>query len=420
MPEKLPHVVIVGAGFGGLQAALQLASARCYVTVIDRNNHHLFQPLLYQVATAGLSPGDIAIPIRHVLRRARNTEILMAEVTGVDTAEKKVLLESGRGIPYDYLILATGARHSYLGHEEWEPFAPGLKSISDATQIRGHILSAYEKAELETDPKRQQALLTIVIVGGGPTGVEMAGSIAELARKALKHEFRHFDPSHTRVILAEAGARILSGFPESLSKAARAELEKLGVDVRMGTRIEKISAKGVRMNGVELEASTVIWAAGVQPSKAASWLGIHSERDGRVPVDAHLNPQGHSKIFVIGDTAKVLDTDGHPLPGLAVVAMQQGRYVAKRIRARLSQKSRSVPFRYIDKGMLATIGRTFSVASIWRINVSGWFAWLIWVFVHIMYLVGFRNRVIVILDWMWAYVTYQRAVRLIVEDKPTR
>ena len=417
---ELPHVVIIGAGFGGLQAALHLANAQCRVTVIDRNNHHLFQPLLYQVATAGLSPGEIAVPIRHVLRNAKNIQVLMSEVIGVDKNEKTVLLEQGRSIPYDYLIIATGSRHSYFGHDDWEPFAPGLKSISDATKIRAHILCAYEQAELETDLKKQEALLTVVIVGGGPTGVEMAGSIAELARKVLKNEFHNIDPSKTRVILAEAGPRVLGGFPESLSSSAQKELEKLGVEVHVNTRIENIQQNGVRMNGENVEAHTIIWAAGVQASHAAEWLGIFSERDGKVPISPQMNIEGHSEIFVIGDTAKAIGADGKPLPGLAPVAMQQGRYVAKKLRALISRKAYSEPFHYTDKGMLATIGRTFSVASIWKLKVTGWIAWLIWVFVHIMYLIGFRNRVIVMLDWIWAYVSYQRAVRLIVEDKPTR
>ncbi|HZK75996.1 MAG TPA: NAD(P)/FAD-dependent oxidoreductase [Candidatus Kapabacteria bacterium] len=419
MPNSpdLPHIVIIGAGFGGLNAALHLRNAPCRVTVVDKNNHHLFQPLLYQVATAGLSPGDIAAPIRHVLRRAANTEVLMAEVTGIDAERKQVLLAEGNPISYDYLILATGARHSYFGHEEWAPFAPGLKSIADATGIRRRILRAYEEAELERAPSKRAMLLTIVIVGAGPTGVEMAGSIAELARLALKNEFRNFDPASTRVILAEAGPRILPGFPESLSHAARKKLEQLGIEVRTASRVEKISAHSVRMNGNDVSASTVIWAAGVEASAAGTWLGVKTDRAGRVPVNQYLQVELRSEIYVIGDTALAMDTNGEPLPGLAPVAIQQGIYVARQLSRVLEHHSAGKPFHYRDKGTLATIGRSFAIAHIWKLRITGLFAWLLWVFVHIMYLIGFRNRAVVMLDWMWAYISYQRAVRLIVEEK---
>ncbi|MFI5202541.1 MAG: NAD(P)/FAD-dependent oxidoreductase [Candidatus Kapaibacterium sp.] len=417
MSEKHPHVVIVGAGFGGLNAALGLRHAPCRVTVIDKSNHHLFQPLLYQVATAGLSPGEIAAPIRHVLRRSRNTEVLMAEVTGADSHNKQVLLQGERSISYDYLIIATGARHSYFGHDEWAQYAPGLKSISDATSIRRNILAAYEEAELETDPIKRESLLTVVIVGAGPTGVEMAGSIIELARLALKNEFRNFDPTNTHVILAEAGPRILTGFPESLSHAAQNELERLGIDVRTGTRVENISANSVRMNGAEVSANTVIWAAGVAASPAGTWLGVKTDHAGRVPVNQYLQVESHPEMYVIGDTALALDANGEPLPGLAPVAIQQGIYVAKRLSSEMEHKSLDLPFRYRDKGVLATIGRSYAIARIGKLRVSGWIAWLMWVFVHIMYLIGFRNRAVVMLDWIWAYVSYQRAVRLIVEEK---
>ncbi len=415
MSAILPHVVIIGAGFGGLNAALELRNAPCRVTVIDKSNHHLFQPLLYQVATAGLSPGDIAAPIRHVLRQARNTEVLMAEVTGVDRANQQVLIDGNRSVAYDYLVIATGARHSYFGHEEWEPLAPGLKSISDATEVRRRILVAFEQAELEPDPEKRAALLTIVIVGAGPTGSEMAGSIAELARHTLTSEFQNFNPSNTRVILAEAGPRILASFPESLSNAARKKLESLGVEVRTNTRVGNISSGTVEMNGQAVPAQTVIWAAGVQASPAATWLSIEADRNERVPVTASLQIEGASNIYVIGDTAHALDEAGIPLPGLAPVAIQQGRYVAKRLRAELRGASFKEPFHYFDKGTLATIGRTYAVADIAKFRLKGTFAWLIWVFVHIMYLIGFRNRFIVLADWIWAYLTYQRAVRLIVE-----
>jgi NADH:ubiquinone reductase (H+-translocating) len=416
LKSNLPHVVIVGAGFGGLNAALHLRNAPCRITVIDKSNHHLFQPLLYQVATAGLSPGEIAAPIRHVLRGASNTEVLMAEITGIDTDTRQVLLATGQQISYDYLILATGARHSYFGHDEWEQYAPGLKSIADATDIRRRILSAYEEAELERDPIRRAALLTIVIVGAGPTGVEMAGSIAELARRTMKHEFQNFDPANTRVILAEAGARILSGFPESLAKDAQHELERLGVEVQTSARVENIDAGRVTINGKHVAAHTVIWAAGVEASQAGKWLGVSTDKAGRVPVSRKLQVEGHPEIYAIGDTALAQDAEGKPLPGLAPVAIQQGIYVAKQLRKIFAKKENDIPFRYTDKGTLATIGRTFAIAQIWKLRISGWIAWLIWVFVHIMYLVGFRNRLIVITEWMWAYATYERAVRLIVDD----
>jgi NADH dehydrogenase len=414
--HTLPHVVIIGAGFGGLKAAIHLRHAPCRLTVVDKSNHHLFQPLLYQVATAGLSPGEIAAPIRHVLRGSQRTEVLMDEVTGLDTTAKHVLLADDRRIPYDYLILATGARHSYFGHEAWEQHAPGLKSIADATSIRRRILSAYEQAELESDLDKRNALLTIVIVGAGPTGVEMAGSIAELAHKGMMKEFQNFNPADTRVLLAEAGPHILPSFPESLSKSAEAELRRLGVEVMTNTRVENIDSKSVTIKDTIVPARTVIWAAGVEASPAGTWLGAATDRAGRVPVNTFLQVEGHPEIYVIGDTALAMDAHGQPLPGLAPVAMQQGVYVAKRLTAIMQGKSSTKPFRYRDKGSLATIGRAFAVAKIWKLNLSGFLAWLIWVFVHILYLIDFRNRVLVVMEWMWAYLTYQRGVRLIVEE----
>src|SRR5581483_6373832 len=379
--------------------------------------HHLFQPLLYQVATAGLSPGDIAAPIRHILRNARNTEVLMAEVTGVDVERKCVLLAEGRSIPYDHLIIATGARHSYFGHNEWAAHAPGLKSISDATHIGRNVLCAYEAAEAESDPAKRTALLTFVIVGGGPTGVEMAGSIAELAHRALARDFRHFDPADTHIILAEAGPRILSAFDESLSRAARKKLEALGVDVRTSTRVEAMTNTTVRMNGAEVPTHTVMWAAGVQASPAGSWLGVSTDRAGRVPVNRCLEVEGKPHIYVLGDTALALDEQGQPFPGLAPVAMQQGKYIGTRLQKMIAGTPATEPFRYIDKGTLATVGRTFAVAKIGGLRLKGTLAWLVWVFVHILYLIGFRNRFVVMFDWIWAYATYERAVRLIVEEK---
>jgi NADH:ubiquinone reductase (H+-translocating) len=413
----LPHVVILGAGFGGLNAALALRHAPCHVTVIDKNNYHLFQPLLYQVATAGLSPGEIAAPIRHILRGASNTEVVMAEVMGIDKAAKHVSLAGSQTIAYDFLIVATGARHSYFGHDEWASYAPGLKSIADATNIRRQILSSYEEAELEQDPAKRAALLTIVIVGGGPTGVEMAGSIAELAHKGMTREFQHFRPEKTRVILAEAGERILSAFSDRLSNAAKRELDRLGVEVRTRTRVQAIDAVSVEMNGEHISTNTVIWAAGVEASPASKWLGVSSDPAGRIFVDRELRLEGHPEIFVIGDTALALDEGGEPLPGLAPVAMQQGTYVGKQIARRLRGSKTGKNFHYIDKGMLATVGRAFAVAEIWKLRLYGLLAWLVWVFVHIMYLVGFRNRVLVLTEWAWAYLTFQRGVRLIVEDE---
>jgi NADH dehydrogenase len=412
-----PHVVILGAGFGGLNAAMKLRNKPCRVTVIDRNNHHLFQPLLYQVATAGLSPGEIAAPIRTVLRGGHNIEVLMAEVTGIDKNAKKVSLRSGRTISYDYLIVATGARHSYFGHPEWEEFAPGLKSIVDATDIRRRILSAYERAELAEDEQALKALLTIVIVGAGPTGVEMAGSIIELARKGMKQEFRNFRPEGTRVLLVEAGPRILAAFPESLSMVAKQALEQLGVEVRTNTRVEQISGNKIVMNGETMTAATTIWAAGVQASRAGEWLGVETDRAGRVPVNRFLQIESLPNVYVIGDTALALDEDGHPLPGVAQVALQSGAYVAKRILGEIHKTTNEKPFHYFDKGTLATIGRAFAVAQIGKAKIAGFAAWIVWVFVHIMYLIGFRNRVLVMIEWAWAYLAYQRGVRLIVEEE---
>jgi NADH:ubiquinone reductase (H+-translocating) len=413
--SELPHVVIVGAGFGGLNAARALRRAPVRVTLIDKSNHHLFQPLLYQVATAGLSPGEIAAPIRHVLRGQSNTEVLMAEVVGVDKERRVVTIQDGPDISFDYLVIATGSYHSYFGHDEWEPLAPGLKSIADATNIRRRILLAYERAELEKDPQRRNALLTIAIVGGGPTGVEMAGSIAELAHKGMTHEFQSIRPEDTKVILVEANERVLASFPSSLSDAAAGELKRLGVEIRTNSRVEEVRTDGVVINGEFVPARTVMWAAGVTASPAAKWLGIDGDRAGRVPVSPMLEAEGSKTIFVIGDTASTIGDDGKPLPGLAPVAIQQGTYVAKLIASRVRGYDSQERFRYRDKGTLATIGRAFAVAQIGSFCLSGGLAWLIWVFVHIMYLIGFRNRLLVLMEWTWAYATYQRGVRLIVE-----
>lgn len=417
--NSLPHVVIVGAGFAGLECAKALRTARARVTLIDRSNHHLFQPLLYQVATAGLSPGDIASPIRVLMRRNRNTEVVMGEVVDVDPTTQLVTLQNGHTITFDYLMLATGSTHSYFGNEHWERFAPGLKTVTDATTIRKKILLAYESAELETDAEKRRALLTFVIVGGGPTGVELAGSLSEMAKLAMQNDFRHIDPKNTRILLIEASPRILGQFPEELAQAARQELERLGVEVMLGKRVEEIDQSGVMVSGERLDAKTVIWAAGVKASPAGTWLKAETDRAGRVVVGGDLSVQGHPNIFVLGDTAHALDEAGKPLPGVAPVAMQQGKYVGRLLRERLAGRAMHEQFHYKDKGSMATVGRAFAIAMVKKLRLKGFLAWLTWIFVHIMYLVEFRNRVIVLLQWIWAYVTYQRGVRLIVgEEEP--
>ncbi len=409
-----PRVVIVGAGFGGLQAARALGHAPVQVTVIDRRNHHLFQPLLYQVATADLSPADISMPIRAALRHQRNTEVLLAEVTGIDVEGRRVLMED-RTISYDYLIVATGAQHSYFGHNDWAPFAPGLKTTTDATAIRREILLAFEAAEMETNPEKRQALLTFVIVGGGPTGVELAGAIAGLARKSIVRDFRHINSATARIILVEADPRLLAAFPESLARKAQRELEHLGVEVRTGKAVEQVDADGVVIAGERVAAQTVIWAAGVRASLAGQWLGAETDRAGRVLVERDLTVLGHPEIFVIGDTASLTER-GKPLPGVAPVAMQQGRYVARTIRRRLAGSKERTPFHYRDKGNLATVGRSFAIADLGMIKLSGFIAWVTWLIVHIFYLIGFRNRILVMIQWAWAYFTYQRGARLITEN----
>ncbi|HLV97186.1 MAG TPA: NAD(P)/FAD-dependent oxidoreductase [Ktedonobacterales bacterium] len=410
-----PRIVIVGAGFGGLQTAKALRKASAQVTVIDRRNHHLFQPLLYQVATAELSPADISMPIRSALRGQRNTEVLLAEVTGIDVEGHRVLMGE-HTISYDYLVLATGAQHSYFGHDNWAPHAPGLKSNSDATAIRREILLAFEAAEIETNPEKRQALLTFVIVGGGPTGVELAGAIAGLARKSIVRDFRHIDSSAARILLVEASSRLLAAFPEALASKAQRELEHLGVEVKTNAAVEQVDADGVVVAGQHITASTIIWAAGVQASPAGKWLGAEADRAGRVWVEPDLTVPGHPEIFVIGDTANVKGAE-KPLPGVAPVAMQQGRYVARAIRRRLAGKQEDAPFHYHNKGNLATIGRSYAITDLGFIKLTGFVAWVIWLVVHIFYLIGFRNRVLVMTQWAWAYLTYQRGARLITEDR---
>ena len=409
----LPRVVIVGAGFGGLWAAKTLANAPAEVVVIDRENYHLFQPLLYQIATAGLSPADVAAPIRGIIGRYRNITVMLGEVMGADVAARTVTISGERRVSYDYLVLATGARHAYFGHHDWEAFAPGLKNIEDATEIRRRILIAFERAENETDANERRILMSLIIVGGGPTGVELAGAIAELARRALAKDFRNIDPRVARIILVEAGSRLLPSFPQDLSEYARRRLERLDVEVRVGTPVTAVDALGVTIGTERIEARTVIWAAGVAASPAGQWIGAIRDRAGRIEVDAHLSVPGHPEIFAIGDTALSSDTSGKPLPGVAPVAKQQGRYVGRLIKARLRNSERIEPFRYRDYGNLATIGRKAAVIDFGWIHLSGFVAWLIWTVAHIYFLIGFRNRIIVALNWLWAYFTLQRGARLI-------
>jgi NADH dehydrogenase len=415
--NEKPRVVIVGGGFGGLSAARALRDAPVRITLIDRNNHHLFQPLLYQVATAGLSPADIAAPIRNILRREQNAEVVMAEVTGVDKEARRVLA-GDRAFPYDYLIIATGARDSYFGHDEWEQYAPGLKSIPQATEIRRRILLAFEQAETADDEVERQALLTFVLVGGGPTGVEMAGAIAELAHKALAADFRHIDPRMARIVLVEAEARILGSFSEDLARRSKQALERLGVEVREGSRVECVDAEGVIVGGERIGSRNVIWAAGVRASAAAEWLGVDHDRSGRVKVLDDCRVAGFPEIFVIGDTM-TMQQDRKPLPGVAQVAIQQGKYAAQAIIHRIEKESGSGPFRYFDKGSLATVGRAFAILQAGKVHMSGFLAWIAWLVVHIFFLIGFRNRAVVLVQWAWAYITYQRGARLITVPVPS-
>ncbi len=407
-----PHIVIVGAGFGGLSAAVGLSGAEADVTVVDRRNYHLFQPLLYQVATAGLSPAQIASPIRAILRRAPNVRVLLGRATDVDKERRTVALED-RTLTYDYLVLATGARHAYFGHDDWEKVAPGLKKIDDATAIRRRILVAFENAEATQSHEARRRFLTFVVIGGGPTGVEMAGAIAELARVALRHDFRDIDPREARIVLVEAGPRVLPAFPPKLSDAARKSLEKLGVEIELGTPVSQCDESGVVIGGDRLEAATIIWAAGVAASSAAKWLAVEKDRIGRVVVGPDLTLPGHPEIFCIGDTAQVPGANGQPLPGLAPVAKQQGAYVARVLRSRLGGKRPLGPFRYRNYGTMATIGRRAAVADFGWIRIHGTLAWMLWGAVHVSFLIGFRNRLIVILDWLWSYVTFQSGARLI-------
>ena len=413
-----PRVVIVGGGFGGLYAARALGRAPVDVTVVDRTNHHVFQPLLYQVATASLAPRDVAYPIRVVLRGQRNTTVYMAEATAIDTSARHVVLTDG-WLAYDYLVVAPGARHSYFAHPEWEEFAPGLKTMEDALAIRRRVLLAFERAEREGDPERRRALLTFVVVGGGPTGVELAGAIAEIACTVMVQDFRHIDSRDTRTILVEAGPRILPAFPASLSEKAERSLRKLCVEVRTGASVTGIAADAVTIGEERVCAATILWAAGVQPSPLARSLGVPLDRAGRVIVDRDLTIPGHPEVFVVGDLAACSDPEGRPLPGLAPVALQQGRHAARNI-LRAMRGEPLAPFRYRDRGSMATIGRAAAVADIRGLRLWGFPAWLAWCFVHILWLIGFRNRFAVMFEWGWAYFTWQRSSRLIVGDAPPK
>jgi NADH dehydrogenase len=412
MASPIPHVVVIGGGFAGLWATRALAGDNVRITLVDRGNHHLFQPLLYQVATAGLSAPDIAAPLRHILRRQRNVTVLMDEVTGIDTGTRQVRMRDGDPLSYDYLLVGTGATHAYFGHDDWATHAPGLKTLDDALLIRRRVLSAFERAEAESDPEARRALLTFAIVGGGPTGVELAGTLAEIARHTLKREFRRIDPSETRVMLLEAGSRVLSSFPESLSAKARKQLEKLGVEVRTGTPVGAIDGEGVQLGEERIAARTVLWAAGVAASPLARALDVPLDRAGRVPVQPDLSVPGLPDVFVAGDLASV-QQDGKPVPGVAPAAKQMGAHVAKVIRARIAQRS-APAFRYRDFGNLATIGRNKAIVELHGLRFSGYPAWLFWLTIHIFFLIGFRNRLIVMLNWTWAYWSYQRAARIIL------
>jgi putative oxidoreductase len=410
--DGLPRVVIVGAGFGGLACAAALTRARVAVTLIDRHNYHLFQPLLYQVATAGLAPGDVATPVRGLFREHYNVRVLFGEVTGVDAARREVLM-SGQRIGYDYLVLATGAAHSYFGRDDWAPYAPGLKRVEDATEVRRRLLTAFERAEATDDPQERRSLLTFLVVGGGPTGVELAGAIAELSRFGMENEFRRIDPATARVVLVQAAPRILPTFPEDLSERTRLALQQLGVEVLVGSRVESIDSDGVVVSGERIAARTVLWAAGVVASPAAKWLGAAADAAGRVKVGLDLSLPGLPQVFAIGDTALSEAWNGAPVPGLAPAAKQGGEYVARVIRARVAGRAAPPPFRYHHLGSLATIGRKAAVADFGLVRLSGSLAWWLWGAVHLGFLVGLRNRISVMLDWFWAYLTYRSGTRLI-------
>lgn len=411
--QQLPRVVIVGGGFGGLNAARSLKHAPVEIVLIDRANHHLFQPLLYQVATSVLSPTEIATPVRNLLRHQRNVTVLMGEVNGI-AADRRVVYVAGFAQPvvYDYLVLGTGAQGSYFGHDEWETYAPGLKTARDALVVRNKILSAFELAEVEADPERRKELLTFVIVGGGPTGVEMAGALAEMTRASLTDEFRRIDPRTARIVLVDAAPRLLMPYPEKLAHKVQAKLEKLGVEVRPGHPVELIDAEGVTINGERICSQCVIWAAGVQASPAGKWLGVETDRVGRVKVKTDLSVPDHPEIFVVGDTAYV-EENGKPLPGVAQVAIQSGKYAAHVIEKRVKHEAPPPPFKYFDKGNMATVSRGFAVVDSKVMRTAGFIGKLGWAFLHILYLSAFENRIIVFFQWTWGILTRQRGARVI-------
>ena len=410
----VPHIVIIGGGFGGLSAARALRHADVRVTLIDRRNHHVFQPLLYQVATATLSPGDIAAPIRWILRSIRNVRVLLANATRIDVAARRIEVSDGSALDYDWLIIATGSKHAYFGHTDWEPNAPGLKTLEDAIAIRRRILIAFERAEREEDTLRQGQLLTFVIVGGGPTGVELAGTLAEIARQTLRDEFRTIDTTRARILLVEAGPTILQTFPENLRNAARASLVKLGIEVREGVAVTGVDSHGVMIGSERVDAGTVLWAAGVAASSVVKTLGVPLDRAGRVIVEPDLSIPGHPEVFVVGDAAAAMN-DGKLLPGVAQTAMQGARHAAKNILRRLKGEP-STPFVYRDLGSMAIIGRRAAISDLGWIKLSGAMAWFAWLFLHIFMLIGFRNRVVVLFEWAMAYFTFQRGARLITGD----
>ncbi|ABC81923.1 NAD(P)/FAD-dependent oxidoreductase [Anaeromyxobacter dehalogenans] len=412
--QHTPHVVIVGGGFAGLYAARELAGARVRITLVDRRNHHLFQPLLYQVATAALSPADIAEPIRHVLSRQRNVRTLLAEAAAIEPEQRRLRLADGYALDYDYLVVAAGATHSYFGHDEWARFAPGLKTLEDALEIRRRVLTAFERAEADPDRQRREALLTFVVVGGGPTGVELAGALAEIARFTIPRDFRTVSTERARVILIEGSERVLPALPPSLSAAAQRDLERLGVQVWTGKRVTGIDPRGVQVGEERVAARTVLWAAGVAGAPLARTLGVPLDPAGRVPVNADLTVPGHEEIYVVGDLALARDKHGAAIPGVAPAAIQQGRHAGRNLLATLRGRPRK-PFAYFDKGVMATVGRGHAVAGFWRIRISGYLAWLAWLFIHIWFLIDFRNRASVLFQWFWHYLTFKRGARLILE-----
>jgi NADH dehydrogenase len=421
---NVPHVVIVGGGFGGLETAKRLRKSNVRVTLVDRHNYHLFQPLLYQVATGGLSPANIATPLRSILRRQLNCEVMLAEVTEVDVANQLLVFADGE-LPYDILVLAAGATHSYFGHDDWEQFAPGLKTLADATKIRRRIYLAFEAAERETDPERRKALMTFVVVGGGPTGVELAGALSEISDHTLTHDFRHIKPEDARIMIVEAAPHVLGHYPEELCKRAADQIRSLGIEVHTNTKLIEITGEYVRLAAADGETviptNTVLWGAGVRANplgkQLAASCGVETDRAGRVPVTNQLNAVGHENIYVIGDLAAFFDAAGKLLPGLAAVAVQQGAYVAKSIAARQRGTPLSQPFVYADRGTMATIGRAAAVVEIGKRQFCGLFAWLLWLFVHLMLIVQFQNRVLILFQWAWSYATFNRSARLITGEE---